>query len=70
MDECQIRTEDESVQLSPYCSFIERFQQILKKGDPMLVHLMLKQATFLKDKRLTRQMLKSLVNHAVSVSQS
>lgn len=53
-----------SFKLQPYDSMYDRFKQVLRKGDPVLIHLMLKQASHVKNKRLSRKMLKTLVQHA------
>lgn len=67
---CQVsgpKRQENGSQLQAYDSFYSRFLQVLKRGDAFLVHLMLRQATYTKNRRLTRNMLKALVNQAVKV---
>mgnify|MGYP006074510197 CR=1 FL=1 len=55
-----------ALSIEPYDSVATRFNCILKKGDTLLVQLMLKQATQTKSKKVMSEMLNALVHHAVS----
>lgn len=54
--------------LRPYSTMVERFKQVLRKGDRFLIELLLRQATYSRDVRLPRKLLKELVKHASKVS--
>ena len=53
--------------LVPYQSLVQRFSTVLLKGDTLLVHLMLKQATHSQSKRIMVQMINALVQQAVNL---
>ena len=55
-----------ALNIEPYDSVAIRFGRVLKKGDTLLVQLMLKQATQTKSKKVMSEMLNALVHHAVS----
>lgn len=55
-----------ALSIDPYDSVVTRFDRVLKKGDTLLVQLMLKQATQTKSKKVMSEMLNALVHHAVS----
>ncbi len=56
--------QQHAVKIKPYHTFFESFQAVLVKGDQVLIHLMLRQASHIKNKQLTRAMLKALISHA------
>lgn len=54
--------------LMPYESLLNRFKQVLEKGDLLLVHLMLKQAANSSNKKVMVQMINTLVQKAITHS--
>ena len=67
-DQYEIRDNHIADCIEPYESLVARFCCALRKGDSLLVHLMLKQAMQGKSKTLMSDMLNALVHFAVNLN--
>lgn len=67
-DQCEIVDNRLADCIEPYESLVVRFCCALRKGDSLLVHLMLKQAMQGKSKKVMSDMLNALVHFAVKLN--